>query len=76
MANGLLGYNLTNKKGANMTHEELKAITDRVYENVKKGTAAKGWLGLHEKAAKAYEKYGKTENAKAARKMATKVRGL
>jgi pyruvate-formate lyase-activating enzyme len=59
-----------------MTHEELKAITNRVYENLENGTAAKGFLGFHERAAKAYDKYGKTEDAKAARKMADKVRGL
>lgn len=57
-----------------MAHEELQAITDRVYKNVENGTAAKGWLGLHERAAKAYVKYGKDEDAKAAEAMAQKVR--
>lgn len=59
-----------------MTHEELKAIQERVYKNYENGTAAKGFLGFHERAARAYEEHGKTEDAEAAREMADRVRGL
>lgn len=51
-----------------MTAKELKAIQKRVYDQFNK-TGEGGFKNFHNRAAKAYEKFGQTENAKMARKL-------
>lgn len=54
-----------------MTAEELKAIQEQVYSRFNE-TGDGGFDGFHRKAAKAYEKFGQTENAEQARKLGVK----